>query len=226
MPFNIDAFKQNVNDYGYLDNNNFEVIISTPPILSNSLLSNAGTPTTNQEISKRLKLRIDQIQAPGIMLQNAQIQKYGIGVPQFFPINANIKEISFSILVDHFGEIWQYWYNWIRSIYEFSGTDSSTGFSSNAFPSYLAEYKSNYSTVMQIIIYDHFGNAIQKINLFEAFPVSIRELNLSWGDSQLMKLNVSIAFTEFVIVGSTLLPKQTVSRAPIGSEKFSRSINP
>jgi len=50
-----------------------------------------------------------------------------------------------------------------------------------------------------------YGNTIQRINLYEAFPISIREIPLSWNDTgNLMRLAVSISFSEFTIVGSAL----------------------
>lgn len=225
MPFNIDGFKQNLSDFGYLDNNSFEVIISTPQILFNSMMSNQGTPTSIQKIAKNLKLRVDQVRAPGVSLMTSDINKFGLGATQKMPYNSQLQEISFSMLVDHYGEIWQYWYNWIRGINQFSGSDGNAGTFYNALPSYETEYKRNYSTVMQIIIYDHFGNAIQKMNLYEAFPTSIREVPLAWGDSNLLKLNVSIAYTEFTIfsTGIEKMPSKPASR-PAGAERVSTTI--
>lgn len=222
MPFNIDAFKQNLSDFGYLDNNSFDVIISTPQILFNSTMNVQGTPTSIQKIAKNLKLRIDQVRAPGISLITSDINKFGLGNTQKMPYNSQIQEISFSMLVDHYGEIWQYWYNWIRGIHEFSGSDGDAGAFYNSLPSYETEYKRNYSTVVQIIVYDHFGNAIQKMNLYEAYPTAIREVPMAWGDPNLMKLNISLAYTEFTIF-STGIQKNPVGASPKQMSSFERT---
>jgi hypothetical protein len=58
---------------------------------------------------------------------------------------------------------------------------------------------------MQIVIYDMFGNAIQRINLYDAFPTTIRETQLSWNDNQnLMRLSVAISYKDYTIVGSSI----------------------
>lgn len=227
MPFNIQSFKENINSYGYLDNNSFDVIIKTPNILQNAVLNNQGTDSDIERIAKNLKLRVEQIRAPGIQIMTSQIQRYGIGSVQNMPINAQFQDVYLSLLVDHYSEIWQYWYNWSNLVFGFNGFESANGPTVNSFPSYQAEYKDNYSTVVQIVIYDHFGNAIQKVNLYEAFPVSIREVPLAWGDGNLMRLNVTLTYTSYAIVGSSVQPQSNAPvRSPIRSVRNSTTIRP
>lgn len=206
MPFNIDALKANIDNYGYLKNSHFQVMISPPRILQNGNLSNRGTPTSVFTILNNLKFRIEQVRTPGIQLNSAEIPRFGIGVPQKMPFSAVNQETSFSILVDGYGEIYQFWHAWIKAIFDHNGNDSTgVGGFANRFPNYLTEYKDNYSTIMQIVMLDPYGNAIQRVNLIEAFPTSIREVPLAWSDEKgLIRLAVSIAFTEFTIVGSAL----------------------
>jgi hypothetical protein len=81
----------------------------------------------------------------------------------------------------------------------------ASGTVNSKLPTYQLRYKEDYSTTVQIIIYDAFGNAIQRIDLYEAFPTSLREVRLAWGDSeQLLKLNIGISYTDFTMVGSTV----------------------
>ena len=208
MAFNINNFKQNVSDYGYLYTHSFEMYIATPQILFNTLINQSGVPVPTQRIAENLKLRIDQVRAPGMNIMTADINRYGLGPTQKMPINSQFQEINFSVLLDEYGQIWQYWYQWLRAIHDFSGTEGSNGtMSGNNLPSYELEYKEKYSTVMQIAIFDHFGNVIQRINLYEAFPTGIREMPMSWGQAELMKMNVSVAYTSYNIVGSEVQPQ-------------------
>jgi len=223
MAFNINNFKQNVSDYGYLYTHSFEMYIATPQVLFNALINQSGTQVPVQRIAQNLKLRIDQIRAPGMNIMTADINRYGIGTTQKMPINSQFQEINFSIILDEFGEIWQYWYQWLRAIHDFSGTEGNGFTGNNNLPSYELEYKERYSTVMQIVIYDHYGNSIQKINLYEAFPTGIREVPLSWGSAEIMKMNVSVAYTSYNIVGSEvqqqpIRPASAPSRATRGSQ--------
>ncbi len=218
--FNINQFKQNVSDYGYLYTNAFEVLIATPQVIFNAILGQSNSSVPTQKIAENLKLRIDQVRAPGISLMTTDVNRYGIGATQKMPINAQFQEISFSIILDEYGEIWQYWYQWLRAINDFGGTE-------NQLPNYQVEYKDKYSTVMQIVMYDHYGNAIQKINLFEAFPTNIREVPLAWGDNQLVKLNIGIAYTNYTIEGSSIERQPAPpARGPAGGERTRTNISP
>jgi hypothetical protein len=220
MPFDVNKFQTNLRDFGYLDNNSFSMLVQSPRILFNSSLSNQGTPTSISNIAKNLEFRIDQVRAPGISLMTADINRYGIGPTQKMPINAQFQEINISTLGDHYCEFWQFWYQWTRAIFQFNG--STTG---NWAPNYTAEYKENYSSTMSIFIYDHFGNIIQKIHLFEAFPTSIRDFPLSWGDTNLMKINVQIAYTEYTIENSTVQKVKLEQPGPNRPAAFKETLN-
>ena len=205
MPFNINILKSNIENQGYIKNNAFEVVIVPPQVLSNQSINNLGTSIPVPVIVRNLKYRIEKLTAPGIALICSDVNRYGVGPTQRMPFAAQYQEISFSILCDGFGDIWQFWHNWLKGIYDFNGSDSARVGNASRFASYLTEYKSRYSTTMQIIIYDMYGNAINRVNLLEAFPTSVREIGLSWSDnSNLMKLSVSIAYTEHTLVGNTL----------------------
>lgn len=190
MAFNIQEFRQNIADHGYIDNNNFEVIVTTPDVLNNAAFNNRASPINTNQFSKKMAMRIDQVRMPGINLQTTQVSRYGIGPIQNMPINAQFQEVNFSILIDEFGEFWQYWYTWVNSIFGFNGT-------TRTLPTYQTEYKNKYSTVVSLLMYNHLGAVVQTINLYEAFPTSIREVPMSWGDNQLIRLNIQLAYTSY-----------------------------
>jgi len=66
---------------------------------------------------------------------------------------------------------------------------------------------------------------VQKINLFEAFPTGIREIPLSWGDSNLMKINVSLAYTEYTVEGSSVERNTSPQSGGLVKSKESENIN-
>lgn len=198
---------------------NFELYVATPPALFNALIGTNKNPVGSSNIAKNLSLRIDQVRAPGISLMTADVNRYGIGPTQKMPFSAQFQEVNFSILVDEYGEIWNYWHNWVRSIFQFCGTENSQGGDRNQIPNYQNEYKSQYSAPMQIVVYDHYGREVQYINLIEAFPVSIREVPFNWADGQLVKLNIQIAYTEYQIATSSVQHQpMPPSAAPSNSE--------
>ena len=203
--FNISTFKTSIDSNGYLPTNKFEVFITPPPILSNAAINNIGTPELVNNIVRDLCYRIDTVRIPGVTLLTADNAPYGVGPTQKQPVNAQYSETSFSMLSDGYGNIWQFWHNWLRAVFEFTGTSASRVNTANKVPTYTSNYKHDYSTTMQIVMYDMFGNAIQKINLFEVFPVAMRETPMSWADNgNLLKININLSYSEYNIEGSDI----------------------
>lgn len=207
MPFNVNKIRQDLAQNGYLRTNRFFVVLTPPKILQNTAVNTLGTPTASRDISNQMTMRIEQIRTPGISLEFADVNKYSVGPTRKFPINAKFQEIDLTILSDGYGNIWQFWHNWINKIFNFTSTTNFSGgsFQVNELANYNVEYKSEYSTNMGIVIGDSFGNGILRIDLFEAFPVSFREIQMNWGEnSSLIKLGITVTFSEYVITGSSI----------------------
>ena len=122
------------------------------------------------DITRLLKFRAEDVRVPGISHLTADIARYGVGPTFKFPFNSNINEISLTFLSDRYGFIWQFWHNWMKTIFDFNGSDDATNGARNRQPTYTTEYRDNYSTEMQIIIYDNVGEDYIKINFVS--PVS------------------------------------------------------
>jgi hypothetical protein len=182
MPFNISNFKSNLEDYGYLKNNHFQVSLRPPTVIR------GGNNVANQ-----MRFRAESVKVPGISILSADISRYGAGPTQKQPYSAQFGENSISILCDKNGEIWNFWYNWTQAIFQFNGNISSV-------PSYLTDYKDNYSTTTEIIMYDQEGNPVRTIDMFQSFPTSISDVSLNWGSSELIKLNIGMTYSSYTIV--------------------------
>lgn len=193
MPFNINEFKTDINDKGYIKTNYFEVFVSPPPV--------SGVSTS---LVRHMTHRIEQVRIPGINFMSADINRYGIGPTQKQPYNAQFNEISLTILCDNYGDIWQFWHDWLRAIYQFTPAATPGNGTVNAQANYNVSYKDQYSSTMSIVLYDIGGTVIKRIDLYQAFPTSIREMPLSWEDSNnLLKLGVSVTFKEYTLVSAS-----------------------
>lgn len=207
MSFNINRFKDNISGYGYIKNNKFEVFVQAPPILQNSTLNINGRETSIKDINNLLRYRIDQVRAPGVSLLSSDLNRYAIGPTQKMPYNAQYFDTTFSVLVDQNTDLWDFWYNWINAIFNFNGQEANGNnlITGGRIPTYTLKYKDQYSTTMMIVIYNDFGETVKTINLYDAFPSSVREVPLGWNDQQgLMRLAVSITYSQFSIVGSNI----------------------
>jgi hypothetical protein len=183
MPFNIDTFKSEIEQNGYMKNNHFRVTLRPPRIFNQTAVANA------------ISFRAESIKAPGIQLLVADNNRYGVGPTQKQPFSAQYSDNSMSIICDSYGRIWNFWYEWARRIFEFNGVE-------NGLPNYVTEYKDNYSTTIQVTSYDVSGEPIQEFNMFEAFPTNIGEVGFNWGNSELTKLNVGFTYSGYTMITS------------------------
>lgn len=202
MGFNLNNFKSNISGYGYLKPHAFEVALSIPPILQNKKLeSYDGTEKSLFNVTNDiLRYRIDQVKIPGVSLLSAEVQRFGFGPTQKIPFNSYYHDTTFSILLDKKADLLHFWYDWMRTIFEFNGSESGI-----RIPKYVSKYKSEYTSTMQIFLYDQVGNIVKKINLYEAFPSSLLEMPLAWNDKgDLVRLATSITYSQFTIEGGGL----------------------
>jgi hypothetical protein len=56
-------------------------------------------------------------------------------------------------------------------------------------------YKGDYATTLVVNQYNVSGEKTYSINLVEAFPISMNQMDLNWGDDSYHKLSVTFAYT-------------------------------
>lgn len=207
MAFNVNKIKFNTAAFGNLKQNKFEVFIQTPPMFRGGSLNVNGFETNVNSLNNILRYRIEQVRAPGASLLSSDIKRYGIGPTQKMPYNAQFFDTTFSVLVDRRTALWDFWYNWINAIFNFNGQEPNGNniTAGGRTPTYTTRYKEDYATTVMIVIYDDFGNRVKTINLYDAFPSSLKETNLAWNDSQnLLRLSISLTYSTYTIEGSSI----------------------
>lgn len=215
MAFNISDFKSNIETYGVIPNNLFEIYITPPSaifggksIKTDSNISRAGINTFSvNDVSREMIFRAEEATLPVLEISTIDSYRYGVGPAQKTPFSVvfNNELINLTFLSDRYGALWQFWYYWYQSIFNFSGIDSGTPGTINASGSYGLDYKENYSTDVTVIIYDRGGNVVQAITYTQAYPAIMNSVKLAWGtEKQLLKINVGLYFTDFTIRNSSL----------------------
>lgn len=207
MPFNVNNFKQNLDFFGYIKNNKFEVFVQAPKFLQNKYMKINERETSIKDINNLLRFRIDQVRTPSASLLSIDTSRYGIGPTQKMPYNAQYFDTTFSILLDRNTDLWDFWYNWINGIFNFNGEEPGGNniFNGGRIPNYTIEYKDEYSTNMMIVIYNDVGETVKTINLYEAYPSSMREIQLAWNDNiNLMRVAITVTYSSYSIVGSNI----------------------
>jgi hypothetical protein len=191
--FNINNFQSNISQYGVLQTNKFIVAFTSPTCMQGT---SGNTPAIDTE--RLVQVRAESVKIPGITLVQSDVNRYGPGPLQKMPFNAQFTPNGITFISDRNGEIYKYFYKWMTSIFDFSGTASQT----NVGASYATEYKDNYTTDLHVYIYDNSGNQVKDIVMYKAYPESMNEINLGWNDNnQLMKITVSMSFRDWAMVG-------------------------
>lgn len=182
MSFNIQQFVGNINRFGTLPTNRYEVIIAPPRVL-------LGEATTS-----RLRYRAESVSIPGVTVDVTDTRRWGIGPREKFGTNVNFTDISISFIEEEGNAIHKYLYNWVNSIFRFAGAGE------NSSPSYYVEYKRDYATTISIVVYNRSKEISEIIELQEAFPTGLSEISLGWADNnQLMRVKASFAYSRWRI---------------------------
>lgn len=208
MSFNISSYKENINKFGVLRSNRFEVRVVTPPILQGSAIVTAAGAVSSDGSIEMLKFRAEQFRAPGITLDSKPVYRYGMGPYQKMPYSGRYTDNNLTFLADGYGIMWNFWYQWVNSIFNFAGNDAASGSVVGGFntrPSYQVEYKDKYATTISVVMFNTEGQEVQTINMFDAYPIAFNDVQLSWGQkNEIVRITVGITFREFSIEKSTI----------------------
>lgn len=199
MAFKIDNFISNLSRYGTLQTNKFEVEIPLPEFLSYP-----------RDI---LTLRADKVRLPGIVIDNIEARRYGVGPAYKTATNVRFEPVNMSFIETSKSDIHSIFYNWIRNgIFDFSSIGGSRSQEPNRRVTFMMqEYKERYVKDITIKIFNNEGKGTfdsqisatpsLQLKLVEAFPISISDNDLSWGDmNTLYKVNVSFAYSYHQII--------------------------
>jgi len=130
--------------------------------------------------AKNLTYRCESAELPSRTFATAE-QKFGSTPIEKYPYHSNYNDTSMTFIVsDDMSEkiFFEYWMDYINPTYKFD-----------------FRYKSDYVTTMQVNQYDTNGDLSYSINLIEAYPVSVNQLDLDWSHDGYHKLTVTFAYT-------------------------------
>jgi len=149
----------------------FDVTIATPLIL----LPYIGD-------AKQLTYRCENAQLPGRTFATAE-QKIGSNPIEKYPYLTTYNDIDLTFIVDDDMSQKIYFDRWLELI--------------NPSLTFNYQYKSNYATVITINQYDVTNQLSYTVDLFDAYPVSMNQLDLDWGSDGNHKLVVTFAYTRW-----------------------------
>lgn len=175
MAFNVNEFKSEVVGASkFLRPSYFDVLI-IPPI---------GGPSGPRE----LLLRTESVALPGGSFMSIDnYRPYASGKNYTIPYATNVQEVSMTHTIDDKADVYQTLYKWMDYIVDFDGDRK-----------YTAEYYDNYVTDIWITAYDMNGAIAKTIVLYQAYPISMDQPQMSWGTTdEITRLNVQYKFSDY-----------------------------
>lgn len=149
--------------------NKFEVNIPVPLTLI-PYVSNA----------KNLIYRCENANLPGRTFATLE-QKIGSNPIEKYPYQTTYNDLDLTFIVDddmNQKVFFDAWLNFINPTYN-----------------YNFRYKGDYSTAITINQYDVTNEISYSINLYDAYPVSMNQMDLDWSSDGYHKINVTFAYT-------------------------------
>jgi hypothetical protein len=129
--------------------------------------------------SRNLVYRCENANLPGRTLATSELKTYG--PVEKHPYLTTYNDIDLTFIVDDDMQqkiFFDAWLNYINPTYN-----------------YNMRYKENYATTMTINQYDVNDKLSYTVSLFDAFPISVNQMDLDWNGDGYHKLTVTFAYT-------------------------------
>ena len=130
--------------------------------------------------AKNLVYRCENANLPGRTFATTE-QKIGSNPIEKYPYQTTFNDMDLTFIMDDDMQqkvFFDAWLNYINPLYN-----------------YNMRYKSDYSTVITVNQYDVTNQLSYSINLYDAYPVSMNQMDLSWAEEGYHKLSVTFAYT-------------------------------
>jgi len=164
--------------------------------------------------STDLEFLCNSANLPGRTFAPQEYKRYGYGLRDMRISDGRVNDINLSFFVDGDGYTLQYFNEWFESIMN-QDYQKGTGATNNAglVPGTF-NYKSEYSTTIDIHTFDPTANEILSYKCHEAFPLQMTDVAVAWaGQDSFESLAVSFSYKYYTL---SKAPAPTVGGNPAG----------
>ena len=147
--------------------NRFDVSIPVPLVL-----------IPYRGVARTLSLRCESTTLPSRTFSTLE-QKFGSNPVEKYPYMSNYNDIEMTFIVSGNMEekiFFDAWMEYINPTYK-----------------YDFRYKTDYISTLKINQYDERNNLTYSVNLIDAYPIAVNQLDLNWGSTDYHKLTVVFA---------------------------------
>jgi hypothetical protein len=131
---------------------------------------------------RRLIYRCDSAQLPGRTFATAE-QKIGSNPIEKFPYLTTYNDMDLTFIVDDDMKQKVFFDQWLELI--------------NPTLNFNYQYKQNYATIITVNQYDVTNKLSYSVDLYDAYPISMNQLDLDWSNEGFHKLSVTFAYTRW-----------------------------
>ena len=163
----LQEFISKIKTSGLAKNNRFTVLLNPPLNLGGNLQS--------------ILLYCSGVNLPGITIGSNQVRIFGEIFE--FPYEKIYPPCELTFYVDANMEVKKLFDDWINQIYD-------------PLTKHFYYYK-NYISELEILVQDTKNNEVYSVKLFEAYPKNIGDIRLDYSNSEIMVLNVTMAYKYF-----------------------------
>jgi len=193
--FNISNFISHVNANGLMRNNKFLVRMPYPVGFE--------SVAALKETTRYMELWCDSAALPGITVSTADVKRYGYGPVEKYGVTSTFNNVTLTFMSDNKAAVHSFFYNWTKLIAnhdvrngDFSNPSGVPG-TTVARP-YEISYKSEYTSNIEVTVYDETSAEIMVLTLRDAFPTAVGDVQLNWNDTNdFARIPVSFAYTDF-----------------------------
>lgn len=169
MTKSLKDFIGNVKD-GLARNSHYSVFFNKPGVVASNLYENSTM--------ERMLMFCEQTQLPGLNIATTQIRTYG--EVRETPYERMFDPVNFNFYVDKEMKVKMFFDEWINGI-------------QNSYTRTM-NYYDDYTTNIEIIVYDVANYSRYKVTLYEAYPKAVNAIQLDYNNKDVMRLGVTMQY--------------------------------
>lgn len=208
----ISGFRSTINNLNGLQRpNHFYVTIPNPPILQGDI-----GPIL-------LPFLTESASIPGVSLATSEVRRYGYGPTEKKPYLPVFIDQQMTFFGDAAGTVHKFFYKWMNGIVKYDEFPlGKPGF--NGVRPFEVEYKRQYAVDITITAIDEVDRKIMEIKLYDAFPIFLGDVNMSWSQTDSF-VSIPVTFTYYKwkrtdisinldeLIGEDISPVQRILKA-------------
>ena len=189
-----DSVRANIRRHG-IQKTSMAHIVFNPP----NLFGTQSKIAFASKIAALATYRGDTFTQPGVSMATTEIKRYGVGPIERKPYLPIFTDQQFTFINDSQSLIHKFFYLWMNGIVGYDALPQGGAARDifNKFP-YEVEYKDQYTTTIDMYIYNEVQNKVGVLKLENAYPLFLGDIQRGWADTdQLVRFPVTFTYSHW-----------------------------